>query len=62
MAINQLALLGTVLNFPLLAYVLIRWWFIKRFRYVPIENTGQTKSPPVSGAGLPDAGTGGETG
>ncbi|PTQ67883.1 hypothetical protein [Pseudomonas sp. GV071] len=70
MAMNEWALLGVVLNLPLLAYLLIRWWFNNRFTYVgpspqpnaPLVDRHKHQSPPVSGAGPPDAGTGGETG
>jgi hypothetical protein len=70
MAMNEWALLGVVLNLPLLAYLLIRWWFISRFKYVEPAthpsnqpaNRQELQSPPVSGAGPPVTGTGGETG
>lgn len=69
MAINEWLLLGLVLNGPLAGYLLIRLFLFKFVCYADPVNpynstvqTKETKSPPVSGAGPPDAGTGGETG
>ena len=69
MAMNQWVLLGLVLNCPVLAYLLIGWLFRSRYIYVTppaqpsmVGSVQKHQSPPVSGAGPPGAGTGGETG